>query len=247
MGGRDEVFSREQDRGSRFVFDEGVAKVFDDMLDRSVPFYAEQQRMIGEIARYHCPARANIFDVGCSTATTLINLHKVLGARGRFVGYDNSKPMLERAQTKIANAGLQERVELRLVDLDDETTEIDLEGAGIVIVCWTLQFVRPLRRDRLIRLIHDSLLDGGVLVMTEKVLARSAPMNQMFIDHYYEMKRRNGYSDTEISRKREALENVLVPYTIQENLDLLARNGFGACETFFQWHNFAGFVGIKGI
>ena len=46
-------------------------------------------------------------------------------------------------------------------------------------------------------------------------------------------------------RKRKALENILFPLTIEENLAMFQRNGFKIVETFFQWYNFAGFLCIK--
>ena len=115
----------------------------------------------------------------------------------------------------------------------------------MVIMCWTLQFIRPLRRDNLIRWIYEALADGGALIVTEKILTTNGHMNRFFIDLYYDFKKRRGYTDTEILRKREALENVLVPYRLDENVDLFRRNGFEIVETFFQWFNFAGFLCVK--
>lgn len=105
--------------------------------------------------------------------------------------------------------------------------------------------MRPLGRDALIGHIYDSLASEGALIVTEKILTNNGHVNRFFIDFYYDFKRKQGYSDTEIARKREALENVLVPYQLQENLDLFRRNGFEIVETFFQWFNFAGFLCVK--
>jgi tRNA (cmo5U34)-methyltransferase len=102
-----------------------------------------------------------------------------------------------------------------------------------------------LRRDRLVRCIYDKLIDGGALIVCEKVLTNQSILNALFIDAYYEYKARQGYSEMEISRKREALENVLVPYRIDENIELFRRNGFETVETVFQWFNFAAFVCVK--
>jgi tRNA (cmo5U34)-methyltransferase len=112
-------------------------------------------------------------------------------------------------------------------------------------MCWTLQFIRPLGRDRLIRRIFDSLGDGGALICCEKILTNDSDMNRFFVDFYYDFKRRNGYSEDEILRKREALENVLVPYRADENIELFRHNGFQIVETFFQWYNFCGFLCVK--
>jgi len=81
--------------------------------------------------------------------------------------------------------------------------------------------------------------------VTEKTLTNNSDVNRYFIDFYYDFKRRNGYSEQQIARKREALENVLIPYRVDENFELLRRCGFETVETFFQWYNFAGFMAVK--
>jgi tRNA (cmo5U34)-methyltransferase len=242
---RDEVFAGSQARGTDFVFDAGVAAVFEDMLRRSVPFYDEQQRMLAEIARrFYIPGTV-VYDLGCSTGTTLLALERVLDPGARLVGYDNSLPMLDRARRQIEEVGAQSHVEVTPADFNGDLESLRLDGASVVVMAWTLQFVRPLRRDTLIRWIYQALAENGALVVTDKVLTASSHMNRFFIDWYYEFKRRNGYSEDEILRKREALENVLIPYRIDENLEMFRRNGFEIVETFFQWYNFAGFLCVK--
>lgn len=241
----DNIFQDTASRAGDFKFDKQVAGVFDDMLTRSVPFYLEQQSMIREIGRkFHIPG-TNVYDLGCSTATTLINLSAGIERAGKFIGYDNSAPMLEQAKQKISQLGLDDRIELRLADLNDDHPALRLENASVVTMCWTLQFIRPFRRDSLIKSIYDGLSDGGVFLVTEKILTGSSDMNRFFIEFYYDFKKRNGYSDHEILRKREALENVLIPYRISENYELFRRNGFEIVETFFQWFNFVGILCVK--
>jgi len=242
---RDEVFSHTTARASDFEFNEEVANVFDDMLSRSVPFYVEQQSLIQEIANRFCIDGTNIYDLGCSTATTLIHLEKSVKGAGRLIGYDNSQPMLDRASQNIKEAGVDDRIDLRFADLNSDLKEMPLDNASVVTMCWTLQFVRPLRRDAMIKKIYDNLVDGGALIVTDKVLTNDSNMNRFFIDFYYDFKRRNGYSEEEILKKREALENVLIPFRADENFELFRRNGFQIVETFFQWYNFAGFLCVK--
>jgi tRNA (cmo5U34)-methyltransferase len=241
---RDEVFRRPEARSSDFAFDEEVAAVFDDMLMRSVPFYEEQQRMTVELARRFWKPGTLVYDLGCSTGTTLLELARELPS-ARLVGYDNSEPMLERTRRKVAEAGLADRIDVKPGDLNGPPEDLCLDQAGIVTMLLTLQFVRPLRRDELIRKIFESLGDGGALIVYEKVLTRDAEVNRLFIDAYYEFKRNQGYTEMEIARKREALENVLVPYRIDENMELFRRNGFAVVEPFFQWFNFASFLCLK--
>jgi tRNA (cmo5U34)-methyltransferase len=243
---KDRVFSGSQARASDFEFNSEVAAVFDDMLARSVPYYHEQQALIQQIARkFHAPG-TRVYDLGCSTGVTLINLAKALGPDVRLVGYDYSQPMLDKAAQNIAAAGLQEQIELRRADFNDDLSTAELADASIVTLCWTLQFIRPLWRDRFIKWINAGMTSGAALVCMEKILTHSSDMNRYFIDFYYEYKAKHGYSQEEIMRKREALENVLVPYRSEENFELFRRNGFPTVETCFQWFNFAGYLCVKG-
>ena len=242
---RDQKNSEKTAQNSSFTFNEEVAVVFDDMLHRSVPFYREMQRMLGEQAAYFAQPKTAIYDLGCATATTLIGLADTIADPGiALIGLDNSLPVLEKARGKIADAGLAERIELRQADLN---TPVSLDKASVVICNLTLQFVRPLYRDTLIRNIYLNLVDGGCLLLVEKVLGEESMINRMFIDFYYDFKRRNGYSEMEIASKREALENVLIPYKLQENLTMLRRNGFELVDTFFKWYNFAGLLAVKHV
>ncbi|MDH3688530.1 MAG: carboxy-S-adenosyl-L-methionine synthase CmoA [Gammaproteobacteria bacterium] len=241
----DRVFRGTAARTSDFEFNAEVAKVFDDMVTRSVPFYQEQQHMIADIVKKFWIEGTQIYDLGCSTATTLINLCREISSVESFVGYDNSVSMLEKAREKIKECRFDTRIELRQADLNGDLSRLVLDNASVVTMCWTLQFVRPLQRDKLIKWIHEALVQGGVLIVTEKILTNDSHMNRFFVDFYYDFKKRTGYSAGEILHKREALENVLIPYRIDENLELFRRNNFDIVETFFQWYNFAGFLCVK--
>jgi tRNA (cmo5U34)-methyltransferase len=243
---RDEIFGKSTARGSDFQFNEEVANVFDDMLVRSVPFYLEQQGLIGEIAQRFAVPDSLVVDLGCSTGTTLIRFARLLDSSVKLVGYDNSEPMLDRARANTADFDVSDRISFCHGDFNENLDDLEIENASVVTICWTLQFVRPMYRDRLMRKIYEGLAEGGVLIVTDKVLSNDSNMNRFFIDFYYDFKRRSDYSEEEIAKKREALENVLIPYSLDENLELFRRNGFSTVETFFQWYNFAGFLCIKG-
>ena len=228
---------------SDFDFGEATAAVFDDMLDRSVPEYRELQRMIGELAATFAEPATRIYDLGCSTGITLETLMGAIHQPVEFVGLDYSPPMLQRARERLAPCASPGRLTLIEADLNGE---VEITNASVVVLNLTLQFVRPLRRDRLISAINNGMNQNGCLILVEKVLGNDSLFNRTFIRLYYEMKKRNGYSDTEIAHKREALENVLVPYRVDENFELLARNGFNQIDIFFKWYNFCGIIGVKG-
>lgn len=239
---KDEVFKKPIDKIDDFNFGENVAQVFDDMLSRSVPFYNEMQRMITEIAKDFAVEGTNVYDLGCSTGTTLLNLNNVLSDNIKFIGIDYSKDMIVKCENNFKAANVSREYQLMEMDLNKE---IILENPSVVVMCLTLQFVRPLYRETIISEIFKQLNPGGCLILIEKVLGEDSLFNRLFIKYYYDFKKRNHYSDMEISQKREALENVLVPYKLNENLELLAASGFRYREVFFKWYNFTGIVAIK--
>lgn len=239
--GDDKVFAEKRPVGD-FVFNSAVAQVFDDMVNRSVPFYGEMQRMTCELARDFAVPNTKIYDMGCSTATTLLAMDAIIDPAVSFVGFDNSQAMLDQAQEKAEKIGTQRDITFEVADLNQG---FFLENASVVTLLLTLQFVRPLHRERVMRLIYNGLNENGALIMIEKLTSESTIFNRLFIDHYYDYKRRNGYSEMEISQKREALENVLIPYRMEENFELLRYAGFKQIEVFFRWYNFCGIIAVK--
>jgi len=226
-----------------FDFGEATAAVFDDMLDRSIPEYRELQRMIGELAAAFAEPGTRVYDLGCSTGITLATLMGAVPVPVEFVGMDYSPPMLERARERLSGLAAADRLTLLEADLNNGA---QVENASVVVLNLTLQFVRPLRRDALIQGISRGMNPNACLILVEKVLGNDSLFNRTFIRLYYEMKRRNGYSETDIAHKREALENVLIPYRVDENFELLGRNGFNQSDMFFKWYNFCGIIGVKG-
>lgn len=237
----DRVFAEPAPQGD-FKFNTATVKVFDDMVSRSVPFYEEMQRMTGEMAADFAQPNTNLYDFGCSTATTMALIDPQVDPTVRFIGFDNSQPMLDKAREKLTALGVTRQVDLVNADLHSLPA---LENASISIVNLTLQFVRPLFRDKLLRAISSATNENGCLIMIEKLTTKDSRLNRLFIQYYYEMKRRRGYSDTEITQKREALENVLIPYRLEENIELIKSAGFGTAEVFFNWYNFCGIIAVK--
>ncbi len=237
----DRVFAEEQ-ATSDFSFDQRTAAVFDDMVSRSVPFYEEMQRMTAELAADFAVEGTTLFDLGCSTGTTLVQLDAVIDPGVRFAGVDNSPQMLEQARAKLEARKLAHPYELRLADLHQD---VPVENASVVVMILSLQFMRPLHRERVMRRIHAGMIENSALILVEKLTVPDSLVNRLFINHYYDLKRRRHYSEMEISRKREALENVMIPYHLDENRSLLRAAGFRHVETFFRWYNFGGMVAVK--
>jgi len=212
------------------------------MLSRSVPFYGEIQRMVAELAQDIVVPGSNVYDLGCSTGTTMLLLDRSLPDDVNFVGIDDSRDMLVKCEAKLREHRVKRNVSLECTDLHQG---VGIRDASLALMVLTLQFLRPLHRGRLVADIFAGLRENGGLILVEKVLGEDSHFNRLFIKHYYDFKRRNGYSETEIAQKREALENVLIPYKLLENRELLLKSGFRYVDVFFKWYNFCGIVAIK--
>ena len=238
---KDTLFKQSTAPG-KFEFNEPVARVFDDMLERSVPFYKECQQMVIDLSLHFAQKGSGVYDLGCSTGTLLRHLVKAIpkAKNIHFVGLDNSEAMLKKARSKLK--GHLKRCELVEADLEGD---FELTDASVVIMNYTLQFLPPKRRTAMLKKIYKGLRPGGSLILIEKVRGESDDLNDLFIEQYHTHKQSRGYSKLEIAKKREALENVLIPLKPGKNRDLLADAGFRKVDVFFKWFNFAGFLAVK--
>ncbi len=225
-----------------FTFNDKVAEVFDDMLERSVPCYRQVLDMTGKLLDSFVQDGDLIYDLGCSTGRPLIALTEMLKSKNlRYIGMDSSEAMINKARIKAEMYSKQDQVSFELADI----TTTDLEPCRAVLLSYTLQFLRPMNRAAFLRKIYTSLKPGGILILSEKIISHHSSLNRSFIDIYLDFKRRQGYSEIEITKKREALENILIPFSIEENLSQLREAGFTSCESFFQWFNFVSFAAVK--
>jgi len=212
------------------------------MLQRSVPMYQECQDLaVHWCAKYAKPS-TSVYDLGCSTGKFLLKLAKELEDAGniKLIGLDNSVAMLKKAKETLKNSPLA--CAMVEVDLNKKLT---IENASVVVMNYTLQFVKLDNRPILLKSIYDGLVSGGSLILIEKVKSNIPDLNQTFIEFHHQFKEENGYSKLEISQKREALENVLIPWTVEQNSELIQSAGFSTVDLFFKWNNFAGFIALK--
>lgn len=242
--GEDKVFANKIEKISDFEFNQNVASVFDDMVSRSIPNYHEIHKIIIDLTRRYYKS-GKVFDLGCSTGTTMLLMADHFRQNDRplpeFIGIDTSKPMLEKASQKLNAHGLQNNVELK----EESITETKIEDAGMVIMNYTLQFLPMEERLEVIKNIYNGLNENGCFILAEKIICQDEQIDNLLIDLYYDFKRRNGYSEMEISQKREALENVLKPLTPQQQMKMLTDAGFEKSEMIFRWYNFSCYLCIK--
>ncbi len=241
MSHKDDIYARQQDV-ARFSFDERVVRVFPDMIQRSVPGYATTIDMIGVLAARYARPDTCLYDLGCSLgAATVAMAALVPGGQGRLVGVDNSPAMIERCAALLREQGLGERVDLHLGDV----ATLPFETTSVAVLNFTLQFIPLAQRDELIRRLAAATVEGGILVLSEKIRFEDDHQNDLQRDWHHAFKRNNGYSDLEIAQKRNAIEDVLIPETLAAHEQRLRSAGYRDIQLWFRCFNFVSLVAIR--
>ena len=241
---KDQLFANYQ--GQKFSFNEEVVAVFDDMLQRSIPFYQENLKIIKTIIKHFLREKALVWDLGCSTGMTIETL--VLEREElHYIGVDNSQPMLDKAGKRLAPYRAKTKIDLVCQDIKDlKLDSFTLLSPQAILLNYTLQFLNLAERKKLLKQLYHSLAEDGILVISEKVREENAFFNDFFIEEYFKFKKQKGYSELEIANKREALENILIPISLEDNKSLLQECGFKKVSVAFKWYNFCIFL-VKRI
>ncbi len=238
----DKIYAQPKAHLVDFEFNQAVVNVFPDMIRRSVPGYGTLIPLIGLIAEQYAQAGSRLYDLGCSLgAVTLTMHHRVPHHDCRIIAVDNSEAMVERCRENVAE-------DLGAIPIDvlcQDIRDTEIEDASVVVLNFTLQFLAVDDRLALLRKIHAGLRPGGVLVLSEKVAFDDTTENATQDALHLSFKRANGYSDLEISQKRTALENVLIPETLPQHHARLRAAGFAHSQTWFQCFNFASLLAVK--
>ena len=236
------MYSEPREAIANFVFDQSVVRVFQDMIGRSVPGYSTLLSMLPVIVRRYVQQDSRCYDLGCSLgAATLALRHSINKSAVNIIAVDNSSAMVEQCRDYINKDSAKVPVEI----VCDDINNITIEKASIVIMNFTLQFFEKEKRTDLIKKIYQGLKNGGVLLLSEKIEIENKHDQCWMTELHHEFKKSNGYSDLEISQKRSALEDVLVPETVRQHQFRLQQAGFKKTIVWFQCFNFVSILAIK--
>ncbi|MGD8568825.1 MAG: carboxy-S-adenosyl-L-methionine synthase CmoA [Gammaproteobacteria bacterium] len=239
---RDSIFANPQQGDEKFVFDDRVADVFEDMIHRSVPGYDTIIAMIGVLTERYAKSATCCYDLGCSLGAVTLEMERNVKGRGcKLLAVDTSEAMVLRLRKIIAQNSNIDGVEVRQEDVRDTV----INNASVVVLNFTLQFIALEERGNLIQRIYDGLIPGAIFVLSEKIAFPDDRENEFQIDIHHEFKKLHGYSELEISQKRAALENVLIPDTLNTHLERLRQAGFQQVYVWFQCFNFVSIVAVK--
>ncbi|MYD43853.1 MAG: methyltransferase domain-containing protein [Gammaproteobacteria bacterium] len=229
----DKLYATKQDTVEAFEFNASVARVFTDMVNRSVPGYNLIVDMISILAMHHAEAidrPLHCVDYGCSRgAVTQALAKRLTHLATRFTLLDSSQSMIDAAKDEIDDA----RATFCVADI----LEAQVDQTDIAVMNLVLQFIEPSRRLELLASVHDTLAEDGMLILTEKIEA-----GPEFVDFHLAFKRAAGYSDLEIKQKRDALEKVMVIDSLTKHKQRLRAAGFRRVNVWFRLLNWVSFL-----
>lgn len=229
-------------------FDEDVAECFENMLERSIPQYDTMRDSVAMLAYnmiYNDIKKDtfSVLDLGCSDGLMIQKMREVFGNKGHYTGIDISEPMLNKAKYRFLDDIISNNVSIRNCDLRNDFPSGYFD---IITAILSIQFTPIEYRQHIIQNVYNHLSGkNSCFIMVEKVLGNSDRLNKLFVENYYGMKIKNGYSQEQIDRKRLSLEGVLVPVTNDWNIELLRQAGFREVDVFWRWMNFVGYIAIK--
>ena len=239
---QDRIFAEMAAEAGSFEFNDDVAEVFPDMLRRSIPGYEASIRAIGTLASRYVQPGSRCYDLGCSLGAATLAMQQNISVPGcQIIAVDLAPAMIQRCREIIAASDSDVDVSI----VEDDVRQITIEQASMVVMNYTLQFLSLEERDAMIGNIFDGLNDGGILVLSEKVLDEDDEVEKLLVAMHHEFKRQNAYSDLEISRKRTALENVLIPETISMHRTRLQNAGFRHVGIWLRQFNFVSIIATK--
>ncbi len=239
---KDRVFAKGKKKIKPFAFNEEIVQVFDDMLYRSVPLYAESIHRQSQLAAQYYQEDSHIYDLGCSNGNLGIKVVEQFKKRSfSMIGVDSSLPMIEEYSDRLIKNHCESTVQL----ICDFIENVKIKDASVVLINLTLQFLERQKRDALIKKIYQGMNSGGILILTEKMIHNSEVLDDLWTRFYKMYKLENGYSELEISQKRDALEKVLIPDTIETHEKRIVGAGFQSFDIWLKWFNFASMIAIK--
>lgn len=227
----------------KWEFNEEVTSCFDEMLERSIPSYADMRSLVTKIGKNYVTDKTMIVDLGCSTGKAIHPFVQKFGARNQYKLFDVSEPMLEETRKRYKNW-----IDLGLMEVSNFDIRNGLPKnvyASLILSVLTLQFTPIEYRQKIVKSVYDGLQSGGAFILVEKVLGSDYEIDQLLVDEYYKIKSENQYTQEQIAAKRKSLEGVLVPITAKWNEELLKDAGFKQVDCFWRFLNFAGWIAVK--
>ena len=235
---KDNLYNKNIPRNHKFIFDNDVTNVFEDMVNRSVPGYEFLIENIGYIAKKFYQPNTNIYDLGSSLGACSISVaEKIQNFTGIIYAIDSSEAMIKACKKNINNKSI------KLIKSD--ISEIEMINSSVIILNLTIQFISVDKRTELLKKFFNQLNKNGVIIITEKIISDKKNDDDFSKSFHDFFKLNKGYSKEEIDRKKIALKDIMKIESEKQHEDRFKEIG---CDNFYKWfqcYNFVSWVLVK--
>ena len=226
-------------KNAAWTFNKNIASKFDYHISKSIPLYKEFRWLGEKLSDFYIKNDSKVYDIGCSTGSFLKNLavrhsDKV---KAKFYGIDVVKSMIKYANLKNKHK--------KIKFLNKNILKYNFLESDLIISFYTIQFIHPKFRQKIINKIYKSLNWGGAFFFVEKVRSYDARTQDQLTSIYEEYKIDNGFSLKEITNKKMSLKGILEPFSSRANIQMLKRAGFVDVSSVAKFVSFEFFLAIK--
>lgn len=214
-----------------------VAPQFDDHISQSIRGYQNLRTDCVGLSQYFIQANTKVLDIGCSSGEFLRSVRDFNQTRyssAEYIGLDIEDNFQEQWLTRKDN-----NISFRKADVRNYP---GYDNLSVVFSLFTLQFISERDRLPLVKKIYDGLNEGGALILSEKVHAKNARIQEMLTFLHYDFKR-SSFSSDEILDKEKSIRDQMHLWSEYKLFEMLRAAGFTSNNLQLFWRNHL-FIGI---
>jgi len=219
---------------------------FDNHIDASIRHYSSLHDDVVNLSRYFVENDTKVVDIGCSTGKTIeamVKQNHETAPSAHYCGVEYA----EVFQAEMTDREKRLNGEGHHICFQNKNIiHHNFSNCSLVTSIFTLQFMQPLWRKKVMQNIYDGLNEGGAFIFAEKTYAENSRIQDMITSTFYEYKAEH-FTYEDIMEKEKTLRTMLKPMTWNELVALLTSVGFDSTkiQPFWMNHLFVGAIAIK--
>lgn len=183
-----------------------IADKFDAHVREQLPWYDMVTDAVVYIVRNYLTEKGRVVDVGASTGNMIDKLMPLLLERkATAVAIEKSPSMVDVLHQRFENHH-------NVTVVQGDITRADLQPSQVYIVFLTMMFIPVHERRRVIAKLKANLIEGGVLILVDKVADHGGYFSTVLKRLGMHWKLQQGAELGEVTTKELSLAGVQIPF-----------------------------------
>lgn len=183
-----------------------IADKFDSHVREQLPWYDMVTDAVVYIVRNYLTEKGRVVDVGASTGNMIDKLMPLLLERkATAVAIEKSPSMIDVLHQRFENHH-------NVTVVQGDITRADLQPSQVYIVFLTMMFIPVHERRRVIAKLKANLIEGGVLILVDKVADHGGYFSTVLKRLGMHWKLQQGAELGEVTTKEMSLAGVQIPF-----------------------------------